>query len=56
MDNKAIEKFIRKQRVAFISPVFPGITDIEAIIERTKVDYFYHEEVRGTKNSGKRNK
>ena len=125
--------------VTFISPVFPGITDIEAIIERTKdqcdlvwlenlnlrggfkktiidyiaekypdlmplyeeiyskknrsyfealekkaegiaqkygcrfvdnetpyerveqghptiVDYFYHEEVRGTKNSGKRNK
>ena len=63
--------------VCFISPVFPGITDIEAIIERTKdqcdlvwlenlnlrggfrktiVDYFYHEEVRGTANSGKRNK
>ena len=109
--------------ICFISPVFPGITDIEAIFERTKdqcdlvwlenlnlrggfksdimnyisekrryfealekkaeelaekyecrfvdnetpyervpqghpiiVDYFYHEEVRGTENSGKRNK
>ena len=107
--------------ICFISPVFPGITDIEAIIDRTKdqcdlvwlenlnlrggfkadimnnkknrsyfealekkaeelakkydcrfvdnetpyervekghptiVDYFYHEEVRGTANSGKRN-
>ena len=95
--------------VCFVSPVFPGITDFEAIFERVKdqcdlfwlenlnhnrsyfealevkaekmakkydcafvdnempygrvqqghpviVDYFYHEEIRGTENTGKRNR
>ena len=95
--------------VCFVSPVFPGITNFEAIFERVKdqcdlfwlenlnhncsyfealevkaekmakkydcafvdnempygrvpqghpviVDYFYHEEIRGTENTGKRNR
>ena len=69
--------------VCFVSPVFPGITDFEALEVKAEkmakkydcafvdnempygrvpqghpviVDYFYHEEIRGTENTGKRNR